>query len=110
MSTRNKKKQQDSSKSPRWESQWLETCEKKWLDEEIMKLPQVDMSEGIDQEALDKVCDKVLLALKFKSDRWELFLKDPAKRECLKYKKLEQYVYKHLDRQAPAEEKAQQST
>ena len=92
MCTRNKKKQP-------WENHLLETHEKKWLDEEMPKLPHVDMSEGINQNALDNICDKVLLALKFKSDKWEMFLKDPAKRECLKYKKLEQYVYKHLNRE-----------
>ena len=103
MSTRNKKKQQDSSKSFRWESQWLETCEKKWLDEEIMKLPQVDMSEGIDQEALDKLCARLLLALKFKSSKWEMFLSDPSKKACNKYKKFEEYVYVRLDRKATEE-------
>ena len=60
--------------------------EKKWVDEELIKLPQVNMSEGIDQEVLDKICSKVLLALKFKSDKWELFLNDPAKKKCHKYK------------------------
>ena len=99
MSTRSKKKPHDSSKPPRWETQRLETHEKKWLDEELIKLPYVDSSEGIDQETLDKYCAKLLLALKFKSDKWEMFLKDPAKRECLKYKKLEQYIYKHLNRE-----------
>ena len=103
MSTRNKKKQP-------WENQYLETCEKKWLDEEMIKLPQVDMSEGINQNALDNICDKVLLALKFKSEKWEMFLKDPAKRECNKYKKLEEYVYKYLDREPLAGDQAQQST
>ena len=53
------------------------------------KLPHVVMSKGINQNALDNICDKVLLAMKFKSEKWEIFLKDPAKRECLKYKKLE---------------------
>ena len=48
--------------------------------------------------------------MKFKSEKWEMFLKDPAKRECLKYKRLEQYVYQHLDRAAPAGDQAQQST
>jgi hypothetical protein len=103
MSTRNKKKQP-------WENQYLETCEKKWLEEEVPKLPQVDMSQGINQNTLDNICDKVLLAMKFKSEKWEMFLKDPAKRECLKYKRLEQYVYQHLDRETPSGNQAQQST
>ena len=75
-----------------------------------MKLPQVDMSEGIDQEALDKLCGRLLLALKFKSDKWEQFLSDPTKKSCNKYKKFEEYVYVHLDRKATEENQVQQST
>jgi hypothetical protein len=104
MSTRSKKKPQDSSKSPRWETQRLETHEKKWLDEELIKLPYVDSSEGIDQETLDKHCSKLLVALKFKSDNWEPFLNDTSKRICNKYKKFEEYVYLHLNRaEAPVD-------
>ena len=48
--------------------------------------------------------------MKFKSEKWELFLNDPSKKKCLKYKTLEKYVYEHLDR-APAEgEQVPQST
>ena len=110
MSTRNKKRQQDSSKSPRWENQRLETCEKKWLDEELIKLPYVDSSEGIDQETLDKHCARLLLALKFKSENWEPFLSDTSKRQCNKYKKFEEYVYLHLNRAEPVQDQIQQST
>ena len=62
------------------------------------------MSEGIDQAALDKICSSVLLAMKFKSEKWELFLNDPSKKKCNKYKKFEEYVYQHLDRAPAAEE------
>jgi len=110
MSTRSKKKPHDSSKPPRWETQRLETHEKKWLDEELIKLPYVDSSEGIDQETLDKYCAKLLLALKFKSDNWEPFLSDPSKRTCNKYKKFEEYVYLHLNRAEPAVDQILQST
>ena len=88
----------------------LETCEKKWLDEEIMKLPQVDMSEGIDQETLDKFCSRLILALKFKSEKWGVFQNDTSKKSCNKYKKFEEYVYVRLDRKATEENQVQQST
>ena len=110
MSTRNKKRQQDSSKSPRWENQRLDTHEKKWLDEELIKLPYVDCSEGIDQKILDKVTSRVLLAMKFKSDNWESLLNDSSKRSSNKFKKFEEYVYLHLNRAEPAEDQIQQST
>ena len=88
----------------------LETHEKKWLDEEVLKLPHVDMSEGIDQDELDKICSRVLLALKFRAEKWEPMVNDPTKRNCNKYKKLEEYVYLHLNRAEPAGDQAQQST
>ena len=48
------------------------------------------MSEGINQNALDNICDKALLHMKFKSSKWEIFLNDPSKRQCFKYKKFEE--------------------
>ena len=68
------------------------------------------MSEGINQNAIDNICDKALLHMKFKSDKWEIFLNDHAKRKCFKYKKFEEYIYLHLNRAAPAGDQAQQST
>ena len=107
MPTRNQRKQSNSPNSAKWESQYLETHEKKWLDEAVIKLPHVDMSEGINQNALDNICDKVLLHMKFKSDKWEIFLNDHTKRKCFKYKKFEEYIYLHLNREAPAGDQAQ---
>ena len=60
------------------------------------------MSEGINQNALDNICDKALLHMKIKSSKWEIFLNDPSKRQCFKYKKFEEYIYLHLNREAPS--------
>ena len=73
----------------------------------MIKLPHVNMSEGVDQAVLDKLCGSALLSLKFKSDKWEIFLNDSSKRTCFKYKKFEEYVYLHLNREAPAGDQAQ---
>lgn len=79
-----------------WEDLYLATCEKKWLQEilEALKVKGANAPPG--SPAFIKICDDVLRALKFRSEKWEIFMHFPDKREAHKYKKFEQFIYEFI--------------
>lgn len=79
MAPKTRKQQQDET-IPKWENTRLQTHEKKWIDEELIHCSEQSKPGGIDHKLLDKICSQICLALKFKSERWDMFLKEPKKK------------------------------
>ena len=53
-------------------------------------------SEDFDAKALAKASENVCLGLKFKLPKWERFLFNKEKQKCLRYRRLEEFVYEYI--------------
>ena len=97
MNTRTKRKTTPRSSPPQsWEDGWLQTCEKKAVEEKLGQMILPKKIENLDLKTMASICENLCLHLKIKYAGFEMFLMNPAKKKCNKYKSLEKLVFRYI--------------
>ena len=52
--------------------------------------------ESLDHKAMSTICENICLHLKTKYPSFEMFLMEPDKRKCTKYRGLEKLVFRYI--------------